>query len=65
MNTTMNNLKQTYSNWDVQESRFQNKQCLDEQRLIRDLSFFLSVLEILRILGILLTQLHFWIMFKS
>lgn len=36
----MNNLKQTYSNWDVQKSTFQNKQCLDEQRFIRDLSFF-------------------------
>lgn len=61
----MNNLKQTYSNWDVQKSTFQNKQCLDEQRFIRDLSFFLRVLGILRILGILLTQLHFWIMFKN
>lgn len=59
MNSAMNNLKETYSNGDVQESRSQNKQCLDEQRLIRDLSFFLRVLEIL------LTQLHFWIMFKS
>lgn len=61
----MNNLKQKYRNWDVQKSTFQNKQCLDEQRFIRDLSFFLRVLGILRILGILLTQLHFWIMFKS